>query len=131
MLAELKVQPRNRIKGGVGRRKCLADPLRGIGWIDRTDDVLILPLPVSCGNEEGRLLSKRPGDVSFQGVVLILWLHGDKRVRCIERGVEVSEADAAGKLRRARLGEDIDPAVTDAFILRGKRVLVDVDLTDG
>ena len=54
-----------------------------------------------------------------------------KGVARIEGGVISGGEKLAMKFVRARLGQDLDPPITQRIVLRGKRILVDANFADG
>src|ERR1019366_8748347 len=78
-----------------------------------------------------RSLRQRAAGAAFEFIQQEGRLGGRERVARVPKVVGVIPLRRAAILVGARLGEDLDLAVTQLVVLRRKRVLVDANLADG
>src|SRR5262245_3581145 len=83
--------------------------------------------------KEGGLFAERAADVAVieDGVVAGLFSGTEERIPRVESVAVAVNHELSVEFVGAGLGEDFDAAVAELVVLRGKRILIDADFTDG
>ena len=137
--AELVVETGAEVDARVGiGHGCAEGRYRERGGVHdlRADDVQVVDVALLVIEKDRGFFAQRPADIAaeLRRFISRRVLTGRKvleRVASVQPGGGAGQEELAVPLVGARLGQDLDAAVAEFVVFRGKRILIDADLADG
>src|SRR5258708_8782759 len=129
---DLEVQARAQIHARLwiaNRRRVVVACARSIEQLRINDGVRVV-VPAKSTQKPRRPVVERSADVALKESGVVRWFAGHKRVQRVESRVVPAGHDHSMQAISARLGQDLNAAVTQLVVFRRERILVDSDFAD-